>query len=84
MKSQELIGLLQLERRKEKTTLRQQIAYRYQAEEVMANEHIFKIETVSCSYDVGTGSVEWRDSNLTYSSAVPISRCCGHLLSPQR
>lgn len=49
MKSQELFALLQRDRGSDKTSTRQQIAYRMQAEGVLgADEHLYKIEHVSC------------------------------------
>ena len=51
MKSQELFALLQRDRAAEKTTVRQQIAYRMQAESVIgSDENVFKIEYVSCHF----------------------------------
>ena len=47
MKSQELFALLQRDRRAEKTSTRQQIAYRMQAEGVLGqDENLYKIEYV--------------------------------------
>jgi paired amphipathic helix protein Sin3a len=48
MKSQELFALLQRDRQHERTTTRQQIAYRYQAEGVLgAEENLYKVQYVS-------------------------------------
>ena len=48
MKSQELFALLQRDRLADKTTTRQQIAYRMQAEGVLGSEeNLYKIEYVS-------------------------------------
>lgn len=48
MKSQELFALLVRDRAADKTTTRQQIAYRMQAEGVLGpDENLFKIEHVS-------------------------------------
>jgi paired amphipathic helix protein Sin3a len=47
MRSQELLALLKRDRAAEKTTTRQQIAYRMQAEGVLGvDENLFKIEWV--------------------------------------
>lgn len=46
MRSQELIALLQRERQQEIITTRSQIAYRYQAEDVLDDAQLFKVETV--------------------------------------
>lgn len=47
MKSSELFGLLQRDREGDKTSTRQQIAYRMQAEALLGNEDsLFKIEYV--------------------------------------
>lgn len=61
MKSQELIALLQRERQQERSTTRNQIAYRYQAEDVLEDTQFYKVETVSVpdagQTTVGIGSL---------------------------
>lgn len=47
MKSQELLALLERDRQNENVSLRQQIAYRFQAETVIDQDALIKIETVS-------------------------------------
>jgi hypothetical protein len=44
-----MIALLQRERQQEQSTTRTQIAYRYQAEDVVEDLPLFKVETVSIS-----------------------------------
>ena len=51
MKSQELFALLQRDRLTDKTTTRQQIAYRMQAESVLGpDENLYKLEFVGDAY----------------------------------
>jgi paired amphipathic helix protein Sin3a len=51
MKSQELFALLQRDRQRERTTTRQQIAYRYQAEGVLGpDENLYRLQFVSALY----------------------------------
>jgi paired amphipathic helix protein Sin3a len=51
MKSQELCALLIRDRAHEKTTTRQQIAYRMQAETVVGqDENLYKVEFVSTAF----------------------------------
>jgi paired amphipathic helix protein Sin3a len=53
MKSQELCALLIRDRAHEKTTTRQQIAYRMQAETVVGqDENLYKVEFVSTAFIV--------------------------------
>lgn len=53
IKSQELLALLRRDRSSEKTTTRQQIAYRMQAESVLGtDENLYKVEFVSSIAEV--------------------------------